>query len=55
MGSRRNADLGLSKKGQSRHHGYFANLKEVQKAPAAFRTKLVKMFANYSGKCIKID
>lgn len=55
MGGKRNADLGLAKKGQSRHHGYFANLSDVQKAPTEFRTKLVKMFANYSAKCIKID
>lgn len=55
MGGKRNADLGLSRKGEERHYGFFANLPEVRKAPSEFRTKLVKMFANYSAKCVKID
>ena len=55
MGGKRNADLGLTKKGESRHHGFFAYLPEVRKTPVEFRTKIVKMFANYSAKCVKID
>ena len=55
MGGKKNADLGFNTKEENKHFGFFAHLKEVKKAPVDFRRKLVKMFANYSAKCIKID
>lgn len=50
-----NNNLGFAKKGQSMYHGHFASIEMVQKAPEEFRTKLVKMFANYASKASKID
>ena len=46
MGSKKAANLGQSKQGQSEYYGYFGELPEVKKASQKFKTKIVKMFSN---------